>query len=84
MKTIFLMIFLSTFIFANGSFGNNYQGQIDMHGGKEDSLTKGKKFGGAIQIIDNLLGDDKKKNTSDKKIIKIDEIKIDKIEPAQN
>ncbi len=80
MKTVLLIIFLTTLTFAN----NSSQGKIDMHGGKKHSLINGKNFSGAIKIIDTYLGSSKKKNTSNKKIIKIDEIKIDKIETTQN
>jgi hypothetical protein len=81
MKTIFLTMFLITLTFAN----NNAQGKIDMHGGKEESFSKSSNFSAAIGIVDNYLSADKNKiETEDKKIIKIDEIKIDTIDSTEN
>ncbi|TLP40612.1 hypothetical protein [Arcobacter arenosus] len=66
-KTVTLILLLNTFAFSYE------KGQIDMHGGKSDSMIQNKGFSQSF----NSLGDNKKPNNEikkDEKFIKIDDI----------
>jgi len=66
-KTVTLIVFLSSFAFAYE------KGQIDMHGGKGDSMIQNKGFSNSF----NSLGDKKQENkekTNNEKFIKVDKI----------
>lgn len=85
MRKTLKTLLLSSIVLTSASYAYESQkGKIDMHGGKEDSLTKGTAFNMAIGIgsVLNKKGSSKEEKRADKKFISLENKEtIQKIEP---